>query len=49
MLGGERIKTDLEIKTIFIYGYSNAYKKYDHQHGKFVGMLKEVYPDYKIT
>ena len=48
-LGGGRIKTDAKNKTIFVYGYSNAYGRYDHQHEKSVEMLKEVYPDYKIT
>ena len=48
-LGGGRIKTDLKNKTIFVYGYSNAYGRYDHQHEKSVEMLKEVFPDYKIT
>ena len=36
-------------KTIFIYGYSNAYGRYENQHEKSVEMLKEVFPDYKIT
>ena len=40
---------NLKKKTIFVYGYSNAYGRYDHQHEKSVEMLKEVYPDYKIT
>lgn len=48
-LGGGRIKTDLKNKTIHVYGYSNAYGRYENQHEKSVEMLKEVYPDYKIT
>ena len=36
-------------QTIFVYGYSNAYGRYEKQHEKSVEMLKEVYPDYKIT
>ena len=36
-------------KTIFVYGYSNAYGRYENQHEKSVEMLKEVYPDYNIT
>ena len=48
-LGGGRIKTDPQKKTIFVYGYSNAYGRYENQHEKSVEMLKEIYPDYNIT
>ena len=48
-LGGGRIKKDEQNKTIFVYGYSNAYGRYENQHEKSVEMLKEVFPDYKIT
>ena len=48
-LGGGRIKTEPEKKTIFVYGFSNAYGRYENQHEKSVEMLKEVFPDYKIT
>ena len=48
-LGGGRIKMDPINQTIFVYGYSNAYGRYEKQHEKSVEMLKEVYPDYKIT
>ena len=48
-LGGGRIKTDLKNKTIFVYGYSNAYGRYEGQHEKSVEMLKKSFPDYKIT
>lgn len=48
-IGGGRIKHEPEKKEIFIYGYSNAYGRYDGQHEKSVEMLKQVYPDYKIT
>ena len=48
-LGGGRIKKDEKNKTIFVYGYSNAYGRYENQHEKSVEMLKEVYPDYNIT
>ena len=48
-LGGGRIKKDEKNKTIFVYGYSNAYGRYENQHEKSVEMLKEVLPDYKIT
>ena len=47
--GGGRIKTVPQKKTIFVYGYSNAYGRYENQHEKSVEMLKEVFPDYKIT
>ena len=48
-LGGGRIKKDEKNKTIFVYGYSNAYGRYENQHEKSVEMLKAVFPDYKIT
>ena len=48
-LGVGRIKKKKKNKTIFVYGYSNAYGRYENQHEKSVEMLKEVYPDYKIT
>ena len=48
-LGGGRIEANSKNKTLFVYGYSNAYGRYEHQHEKSVEMLKVVYPDYKIT
>ena len=48
-LGGGRIKFEPEEKNIFVYGYSNAYGRYEGQHEKTVEILKNFYPDYNIT
>ena len=48
-LGGGRIKFDSNEKSIFVYGYSNAYGRYDGQHEKTVEILKKFYPDYNIS
>lgn len=48
-LGGGRIKFDSNEKSISVYGYSNAYGRYDGQHEKTVEILKKFYPDYNIT
>ena len=48
-LGGGRIKFEPEEKNIFVYGYSNAYGRYEGQHEKTVEILKKFYPDFNIT
>uniref|UniRef100_A0A0R3RXP7 Sex-regulated protein janus-A n=1 Tax=Elaeophora elaphi TaxID=1147741 RepID=A0A0R3RXP7_9BILA len=46
-LGGGRIKHEPKDRTILVYGYSQGYGPADHQ--KSVDILKEKYPDYKIS
>jgi phosphohistidine phosphatase len=46
-LGGGRIQTNPHDKTIFVYGYSNAYGRCKHQ--ITVNLLKEQYPTYNIS
>ncbi|MCQ2815664.1 MAG: hypothetical protein MJ252_00210 [archaeon] len=49
VLGGGRIDIKPNEKTIFVYGYSNAYGRYQGQHAKTCELLKTVYPDYNIS
>lgn len=46
-MGGGRISHDSESKKIHIYGYSQGYGKGDHELA--AKLIKEAYPDYKIT
>uniref|UniRef100_A0A7E4ZSE8 Janus/Ocnus n=1 Tax=Panagrellus redivivus TaxID=6233 RepID=A0A7E4ZSE8_PANRE len=45
--GGGRIDLSHEDKTIFIFGYSQAYGQPDHR--KSVDIVKKYYPDYEVT
>ena len=49
VLGGGRIKFDSGKKTIFIYGYSNAYGRYEGQHEKSRELIQGAFPGYKVT
>ncbi|KAM3717592.1 UV-stimulated scaffold protein [Dirofilaria immitis] len=46
-LGGGRIKHESKNHNILVYGYSQGYGPADHQ--KSVDILREKYPDYKIS
>lgn len=49
VLGGGRMEVNPNEKKISVYGFSNAYGRYDGQHAKTCELLKVVYPDYNIT
>jgi len=46
-VGGGRIDHDPSRKLLHVYGYSQGFGRADH--GKSVEILKNKYPDYKIT